>query len=267
MIEESGPLYYQQLGDKSAKHSLILLHGLFGMSDNLMALAKSLAGSYCVYVADLRNHGRSFHADRMEWSQLTGDILALMDELGLETVGLLGHSLGGKVAMSLAGCYPQRVSALVVADIAPVEYPVHHQAVLSGLQSLDLASLVSRKQADTHLALSIDDLGVRQFLVKNLYKNAQGDYAWRFNLDALVNNYNVLRTAPEMTAPYKGASLFIKGENSKYITKEHQSAIKTAFPASQFKMIQGAGHWLHAEKPVAFAKLVKRFFESELPVR
>lgn len=257
-------VHYQQVGDASARHSLILLHGLFGQSDNLMPLAKSLADTYCVYVVDLRNHGRSFHCETMGWLQMADDILALMDHLGLDKSGVLGHSLGGKVAMSLAGAYPQRVSALVIADIAPVEYLPLHQTVLAGLQAVELLTLGSRKQADEQLAFSVSDSSVRQFLLKNLYKNSEEAYSWRFNLPALLDNYDLLRSAPKMKAAYTGATLFIKGERSEYITEQYLAAIKATFPNFQFKMIQGAGHWLHAEKPVAFNRLVNRFFDSQL---
>lgn len=255
---------YQQLGEKGESYPLILLHGLFGMSDNLMPLARKLSEKYCIYVMDLRNHGRSPHVKSMTWREMAGDVIYLMDSLNLDKAGVLGHSLGGKVAMSLAGIYPQRVASLVVADIAPVEYRPQHQAVLAGLQAIDLENIGSRQQVIDQLGEFIADSGVRQFLAKNIYKKSQGEYAWRFNLTGLLENYDLLRTAPEMELPYQGSTLFIKGETSHYIVPEYQAAIKKAFPHFQFKMIQGAGHWLHAEKPVAFAKVVEKYFDTTL---
>jgi esterase len=258
-------IYFRQLGQNIDEFpAVVLLHGLFGMSDNLMRLGKTLAEDYTVYLPDLRNHGRSLHSDEMSWTAMVADIIDLLNYLQRDKVILLGHSLGGKVAMSLASQYPHKVPALIVADIAPVSYPERHQAVFKALKAVDLSAINQRKDAADIMAEYVSDAGVIQFLLKSLYKNSDAVYQWRFNLDALIANYATLSSAPDLVAPYQGPALFIKGERSDYITAQHQAVTQAMFPHFQFKMIQGAGHWLHAEKPVAFARLVQNFLRSSL---
>lgn len=249
------PLHCETLGEQG--DWVLLLHGLFGSGDNLGNLGRHLAGSFRVALVDLRNHGRSPHSDTMDLPALAADIAALQDRLGSGPTALVGHSLGGKVAMQLAMTDPARVTRLVVADIAPVAYPPAHADILSGLQALDLASLPDRRAADARLAAWVPEPGVRQFLLKSLYRD--GDrLRWRFNLPVLARCYDALRAAPS-GQPYPGPALFIKGEHSDYITAEHRTAIETAFPAFRFRMIANTGHWLHGERPAAFNRLVYQF--------
>lgn len=248
-------LNFSVLGSK--KPPVILLHGLFGMGDNLLALAKVLEKNYTVYRLDLRNHGRSSSEKTMSLPEMADDVRAWMDEQGIERMNFVGHSLGGKVAMQLALTWPERVNKLVVADIAPVEYPPHHSDVLEGLQKVELSTLSSRRDADQVLSRFIEESGVRQFLLKSLYKNDQG-FHWRFNLDVIVTAYDHLRQGVSGES-FLNPVLFIKGENSKYIRAENQSVIKQLFPNFDFKVIQDTGHWLHAEKPAVFNRLVERF--------
>ena len=237
---------------------VILLHGLFGMGDNLLSLAKVLEKNYTVYRVDLRNHGRSGFDKTMSLPEMASDVATWMDQQGIEQADFLGHSLGGKVAMQLALTSPERVNKLVVADIAPVEYPPHHSDVLEGLQQVKLSELSSRRDADQVLSQFIEEPGVRQFLLKSLYKDEQG-FHWRFNLDVIVSEYDHLRQGVS-GEPFANPVLFIKGEHSKYIRAENQPVIKKLFPNFGFKVIQNTGHWLHAEKPAVFNRLVERFF-------
>ncbi|WP_341501136.1 alpha/beta fold hydrolase [Gallaecimonas sp. GXIMD4217] len=251
-------LNYQQRGQG---RPLILIHGLFGSLDNLGALGRSLEDAFQVTSVDVRNHGKSFHSDEMHYQAMAGDVLALMDHLGIETASVVGHSMGGKIAMQLALTAPERVSALVAADIAPVAYRRNnHEGVFKGLSSIDPGCYDSRKAVETELAKYVLEPGVRQFILKNLQKGDQGLY-WRLNVRALIDNYPDILGAPE-GSPYPGPTLFVKGAESDYLTADHKEAVARLFPRAQLKVIQGTGHWLHAEKPAVFNKLVGDFLRA-----
>ncbi|MEH6576455.1 MAG: alpha/beta fold hydrolase [Amphritea sp.] len=240
---------------------LIIMHGLFGTLENWGSQIKVLAEHFTVYAVDLRNHGRSPHSNDISYPLMAADIIEMMDTQGLETAHILGHSMGGKVAMQLALNNPQRINQLIIVDIAPVTYPHHHQDVFNGLSSVNLADLKSRSEADTLLSLHIPEASVRMFLLKNLYRNDSKQFAWRMNLPALIAEYAHISAAPEGT-PYTQDVLFIKGGNSDYITAEYRDQILQLFPQASYKIIQGAGHWPHAEKPAAFSKLVLDFLQK-----
>lgn len=258
-LPQALPLHCAVLGEGGGW--VLLLHGLFGAGDNLGGLGKALAQTHRVALVDLRNHGRSPHSPHMDLDLLAADVAALQDRLGIDACALVGHSLGGKVAMQLALNAPQRVRRLLAADIAPVRYPPHHQRILGALAALDLAALAGRGGAEAQLARAIAEPAVRQFLLKSLYRDHSG-FHWRFNLAALASDYAALSAAPH-GAPYAGPTLFIKGELSSYIAPEHQAAMRALFPNFRFKMIQGAGHWLHAERPAAFNRLVQQFLADD----
>jgi esterase len=255
-------LFFHQLGEGEP---LILLHGLFGMSDNLMPIAREFARNYTVYVPDMPNHGRTEHSKSMDYGSMARDVVLLMDEQGIKQAHILGHSMGGKVAMTMARDYPQRVKSIIVADIAPVSYPPFHEKILKGLFTVLLHQASNRRQADQVLAEFVDDESVRRFLLKSLAAGAEGEAMnWRFNLEGISSDYHKLREGVPFEAPFAGPALFIKGQLSDYITREHEEAIRSCFPEFQFKMIQNAGHWLHAEKPAAFVKLVENFLSDQL---
>lgn len=240
------------------ERTVILLHGLFGSASNLNALAKALAEDYRVFRVDLRNHGESFHLDTMSLKDMAGDVLRLLKHLDVSEAAFVGHSLGGKVAMQFAHSWPEYVTHLVVADIAPVAYKPHHNATLAAMCGIDLRALKSRSDADAQLAAAEEELGVRQFLLKNLARNDEGGWRWKLNLAAIDHCYDDLRQAPE-GKPYTGPTLFIKGENSAYIQTSHSNAMQQQFPSHRLSVINGTGHWLHAEKPAAFNALVSGF--------
>ncbi len=243
------------------EHAVFLLHGLFGSASNLTQLARALATDYRVFQLDLRNHGESFHLDSMSLMELAEDVHRLLSHLKIRRAAFVGHSLGGKVAMQLALCWPDCVSHLVVADIAPVAYKPHHNSTLAALCSIDLRALKSRSEADAVLAEAGEELGVRQFLLKNLTRNDDGGWRWKLNLAAINQCYDELRQATE-GEPFPGATLFVKGENSAYIQSSHEPSMRRLFPAHTLSVIANTGHWLHAEKPAAFNALVSDFLAN-----
>lgn len=241
---------------------VVLIHGLFGSLDNLGLLARPLSEQYRVISVDLRNHGASFHSDEMSYPAQAADLLALLDRLGLEQMTIVGHSMGGKVGMQLAKLAPTRVAKLVVADIAPVAYPhARHQNVFAGLNAtLELAPQ-SRSEAEAILAQHIEIAGVRQFLLKSFAKTGHG-WGWRFNVPALERNYANIMGWPDAQSHFEGPALFIKGGDSDYMQPEHTETVMAQFPAAKARVIAGTGHWLHAEKPVLFNKLVVDFLST-----
>lgn len=251
-------LNYKTQGSGDA---VILLHGLFGALDNLGALARHLSQSYQVISVDLANHGKSKHYQQISYASMAGDVIALLDALALDSVTLMGHSMGGKVAMEMALRQPRRVSCLIVADIAPVAYDNRHSQVFDALNSVELSTLQNRKQAQQTIEQAGIDPGTSQFLLKNLVKSESG-YSWRCNVAGLEQAYPQIIAGLPTDGQYHGATLFIKGERSDYILPQHRSAIIEYFPAAKAKIIQGAGHWLHAEKPAAFNKIVMSFINT-----
>ncbi|TVP58133.1 MAG: alpha/beta fold hydrolase [Halomonadaceae bacterium] len=241
---------------------LILLHGLFGAGDNLGGIRRRLQHRFQVHSLDLRNHGSSPHGDSMSYPEMAADVVAWMDSKDIGSACLLGHSMGGKVAMELALANPGRVQRLIVADIAPVRYEPHHEGILESMQALDVQSLSSRREADQLLAKDIEESRVRQFLLTNLTRAEQG-FRWRLNLPALAQCYDQVMAAPQATGPYDGPALFIKGGNSDYIQKAHQPATAKLFPRATLRMVPETGHWLHGEKPELFAGLCERFLTAE----
>ncbi len=240
---------------------LVILHGLFGTLENWGSQIRALSEHFQVWAIDLRNHGRSPWSDRMDYPSMCDDLLEFLDDHQLDQVLLLGHSMGGKAAMQLALDHPRRIRKLVVVDIAPVRYSHGHDDVFQGLYSIDLAHIRSRSEAEQALSEYVSEPGVRQFLLKNLYRD-KDHFAWRMNLDGLHREYESLIEAPEGSGHYSGPTLFIKGAKSDYITESYRGAIGRAFPEASAKIIEGAGHWPHAEKPAVFTRLLLRFLQQ-----
>ncbi|GHG71346.1 acyl-CoA esterase [Alishewanella longhuensis] len=251
-------LHYQLSGSGPA---VVLIHGLFGSFENLGSIARALSDDFQIINIDVRNHGRSAHSDEMNYPLLATDLADTLAHLQIKPFALVGHSMGGKIAMEYALRYPDSVARLVLADIAPVSYHARHQSIFAGLNNVDFAHLSSRAEADKRLAQHIHEPGVRQFLLKSLDKTDNG-FRWRFNLAALHTHYAELIGAPQAGGQFNGPALFIKGGDSDYILPEHRPLIVQHFPHAQAKVIQGTGHWLHAEKPAAFNKLVRDFLLS-----
>ncbi len=251
--------FKKEVCEKQSAPSLIMAHGIFGSHENLGAIARLLLQHFNLYRVDLRNHGRSPHADSMSFTEMAADIAELMDDQGLDNSAVLGHSLGGKVMMELATAQPEKVSHLIVGDIAPVTYPNHHDPILEGLQSVQIDSLQSRGEADTQLKNFVAEAGTRQFLLKNLVRDDDGKFQWRINLPAIVENYPEVRKAIGEGRQFHGPTLFIRGELSKYIQERNHADIFQQFPNAKIETISGASHWLHAENPQRFTELVVEF--------
>ncbi len=242
---------------------LFILHGLFGSGDNWRSQARVLGRSFTVYAVDLRNHGDSPHHIGMDYPVLAGDVIDLIDAEGFGRVDLLGHSVGGKVAMQVATNDVNRVNRLVVVDIAPKSYPLPHRKTLDALQNLDVSKIKSRKQADDALRDQITNKRVRIFLLMNLVRGEDNSFRWRMNLAEIAEKYAELCRAPDCRVPFPGPSLFIKGADSGYILAEDMDAVKEHFPNASLQIISDCGHWPHVESPDAFADLVLQFLTTE----
>lgn len=251
-------LNYKLQGEGPA---LLLIHGLFGSLDNLGLLARDLSQDHRVLSVDLRNHGLSFHHDNQDYPAMAHDIHKLVQELELSNLHLIGHSMGGKVAMRFAADYPELVSSLTVMDMAPVAYPqAKHDNVFAGLSAVAAQKPQRRSDAMAIMAKHIEMDGVRQFLGKSLYNN--GDHlAWRFNLSAIRDNYwSILGWQPVPVCHIP--TLFLKGANSDYLTTEHQADVQAQFPNAKAHVIANTGHWLHAEKPQEVIRAIRRFLTN-----
>lgn len=241
---------------------IIFLHGLFGAGDNWRSIGKSISEQYRVHLIDLPNHGRSSWMAEPSLPNLANTINDWIIDNDIQHYTLLGHSLGGKVAMQMALNHPvNQLQKLVIADISPKIYPPHHQAIFDALKSVNFSEAKDRKAVDKHLKPQIPIDGIRLFLLKSLYKK-EGQLAWRFNLEVLENRYECVANAPTSVEAFKLPTLFIKGQNSDYIIPEDEALIRPLFPNATAKIIEGTGHWLHAEKPDVFTRILTQFIES-----
>lgn len=250
---------------------LVIMHGLYGSSDNWVSIARELMENFSVYLLDLRNHGASPHLPEHNYQVMTDDLLEFLNEQNIYTCNLLGHSMGGKVAMSFTALHPERVKKLVVVDISPRSYDFEkgdlqktdHESILRALSGINLASLKNREEADEAIARLIKSSKTRQFLLKNLQRQKDKSFKWKINLDVLQANLaNVLVGLEDEADDLKDfvhLSLFIKGGNSDYIQEQDERLILELFPNSSIKSIKDASHWIHAEKPQEFIALLKAF--------
>lgn len=259
-------LYYRHYeAGEEATSPLVILHGLFGNQGNWAWHARELSGRHDVYVMDLRNHGRSDWGDTHDYPAMADDVIDTLDAIGLDQVDLMGHSMGGKVAMCLALRAPERGNRLIVADIAPVTYPDTPYPPLKAMRAVPLDSITSRAEADESMAAHIASADVREFLLTNLQRDDDDGYRWRCNLEAIARHFDDIRGFPETDARFEGPVLFIKGSESDYLLAEHRDTIARLFPDAGLKIIDKAGHWLHSEKPRAFLKVVCDFFGDPPP--
>jgi esterase len=248
-------------GNVPFKPWLVLIHGLFGSLDNLNSVARDLADTCSCLLIDLPNHGKSETVEHFDFDLVCVQIEQLLSSLNIDKTYFLGHSLGGKIALHMGLKFPNLCASIVAADIAPVKYAHRHQAVFDGLSNVDLAALENRQQALAQLSAYIREPSTQQFLLKGLYKDKQ-QWRWRFRVDQLIANYSAIKDWHDSESVYYGRTLFIIGGNSDYVMPEHKSSIKKQFPYATAKVIQGAGHWLHAEKPTVFNKIVKQHIQA-----
>lgn len=241
---------------------LLILHGFLGMGDNWKTLGNRFAKNHQVHLIDQRNHGRSFHADEFNYEVLVDDLLNYINHHNLDKVILLGHSMGGKTVMLFAVNHPEKVEKLLIADIGPKFYPNHHEAILDGLNAINFSMQTSRAAVENELKNYIPEFGVRQFLLKNVYRETKEQFAFRFNLQALIDNYNEVGVPLPSLTQFDGETLFLRGENSGYITENDKSLITAHFVNSEVVTVKNAGHWLHAENPNDFYDYVVSFLEK-----
>ena len=244
------PLYSNIFGNGEP---LLVLHGFLGMSDNWKTLGNQYSkNGFEVHLIDQRNHGKSFWSESFNYEVMAQDVRDYMEYHKLQKSHVLGHSMGGKTAMQLACSFPNLVKKLIVADIAPKYYPPHHQPIVNALNKINLETLDSRKAVDEQLSLYLADMGIRQFLLKNLYWTGKGKLGFRFNLEVLSTKMEEIGENINPSDSYDGPSLFLRGEQSEYVSSMELPEIRRHFPNAQLETVENAGHWLHAENPKQF---------------
>ena len=240
---------------------LLILHGYFGMSDNWKTLGNKFSEDFEVHLIDQRNHGRSFHKDAFSYKVLVDDLYNYIEHYKIKNVYLVGHSMGGKTAMLFAVTYPDLLDKLIIVDISPKAYEPHHNAILAGLNSVDFSIQNSRKLVDEQLSTYIPEVGVRQFLMKNVYWVEKGVLGFRFNLQSLTENNSEVGKPLPINTKFSKPTLFLKGEKSGYIILQEQLIIDAHFADNKVVEIANAGHWLHAENPKDFYTAVSDFLD------
>ncbi len=249
-------LHYEPYGEGPP---LVILHGLFGSLENWRTLSKFFSRSFHVFALDQRNHGRSPHSREFSYPVMVEDLQEFMVEQELSSAHLIGHSMGGKTAMLFAVTHPEMVEKLVIVDMAPKAYGRGHDDVFDAMFSLDLAAIHRRQDAEAGMAAKLPDLALRQFLLKNLDRDEAGAFRWRLALEEIHANYPALLQAIEWRQPFAHPTLFIRGAQSDYIKDSDIPSLKLLFPQARVTTIPNAGHWVHAEKPQEFARIVLDF--------
>lgn len=254
-------LFYNQYGDDGPP--LIILHGLLGANGNWHTLSRTAFSEVAtVYAVDQRNHGRSPHTSEMDYRSMAEDVDAFADQHDLDSVDLLGHSMGGKTAMQTALTYPTRVDRLIIVDMAPRAYPPHHADLLEALAGIDPSDYEDRDEVDTVLAEDVPEWAIRQFLLKNLKYDGER-YSWTMNLGAIREHYDQIRGALPADGTFPGPTLVVRGGRSDYVSEDDRSAFQARFPNMEMVTIEDAGHWVHADAPEAFADVVVDFLSRE----
>ena len=257
-------LHSSIIGETSAEKHLIILHGFLGMGDNWKSFAKKFNDKFnhTVHLVDQRNHGRSPHSENFNYELLASDVKSYIEKFQLENISILGHSMGGKTAMTYACNYPDTINSIIIADIAPKQYPAHHQQILTGLLALQSTELNSRQQADQLLSSFIPELGIRMFLLKNLFWKEKGKLSLRCHVEKLQYCQNEIGKPLDKESYFEKQALFLRGTNSDYIQLEDHKDIQKYFPKSTIVDIPKAGHWLHVENPIDFFEAVSNFMKK-----
>ena len=252
-------LNYKVLGEGKP---LVILHGLFGTLDNWMTVGKYLSTQgYQVYLVDQRNHGKSPHDDAFNYDVMSADLNNFLVEHNLKNATLIGHSMGGKCIMHFVLTYKYQPQKVVIVDIGPKPYPPHHQQILDGFDSVPLSQITKRSEADEFLAKTIDNFGVRQFLLKNLDR-VEGAYSWKMNYPVIKSKIENVGAGLEDLGTYNDSVLFIKGELSNYILESDKAAILKVFPKALFETVPKSGHWVHAENAVVFGQKLMKYLND-----
>lgn len=254
-------LFYRKMGDGQP---VIILHGIFGISDNWVSIGRRIAEQYEVFILDQRNHGQSPHSDTFNYFALADDLYEFIEDHQIINPILIGHSMGGKVAMNFALDNPARVEKLIVVDISLREYSARqeHMDIIHAMMSVNFDEINSREDVETIVSRSVKSERIRLFIMKNLYRIGQKRFAWRMNVPAIYENVENVFIGVESSYTYDKPALFIKGGASDYILESDFDAIRQRFPAAQFQTIEGASHWVHADKPDALCEVLSGFLEK-----
>jgi pimeloyl-ACP methyl ester carboxylesterase len=255
-------LFFREFGNGKP---LIILHGLFGLSDNWVSIGKILAQNYRVIIPDLRNHGQSPHSSIFNYDAMAGDITALMEDLEIGSAIIMGHSMGGKVAMQFALHYPEKTDRLIVVDMSMRQYDERQTQtdIIHAMMAIDFERLASRSEVSEQLKHSITDEKVRLFIMKNLYRKTRSQLGWRPDLKDIYQNIDYVFEAISESSVFEGESLFVQGEDSDYVAQSDTSKILSHFPQAVFKVVPDAGHWVHADNPEGFLKEVIAFLGAD----
>jgi pimeloyl-ACP methyl ester carboxylesterase len=258
-------LYYRILGNENdenglKKKPLFILHGLFGSSDNWQTLAKKFAERYVVYLVDQRNHGHSPHDENFDYDYMADDFYTLLSDLGLSKINVIGHSMGGKTVINFAVKHADLLDKMIIVDISHKKYPMHHEQILKGLNAIDLTQVKTRGNADKTISKYVAEIGVRQFLLKNLYWIEKGQLGWRINIPVLSREIHKIIDAIEFDT-IDVDTLFIRGGRSNYILESDYNEIYKKFTQAEIYSIEESGHWVHAEAPVEFYSAVVDFLQ------
>lgn len=251
-------LFFRELGEGEP---IIILHGLFGSSDNWLTQAKLLGTHYKVYSLDQRNHGQSPHSEDFDYKVMVEDLHEFIDDHQIKSPVVMGHSMGGKVAMNFALAYPEKLSKLIVVDMAPKAYNLEHYTIAEGLQAIPVNTLSSRNEADEVLSHHIPDADVRQFLLKNLQRNSSGGFSWKINLPVIHEKLSNVGVDLQFSGQFKKPTLFIRGARSKYISDDDRQRITEIFPQAKLETLD-TSHWVQAEKPQEFADTVMQWLSK-----
>jgi esterase len=245
-------LFFREQGNGQP---MIILHGIFGSSDNWLTQAKLFADRFHVYLLDQRNHGQSPHDDTFDYPAMAEDLKNFIDEHQLKDPIIIGHSMGGKVAMNFALAYPDKLSKLIIVDIAPRAYNLEHYVIIQGLKAIDIKNISSRNDADSALAAFVPEPNVRQFLLKNLLRKPEGGFSWKINLPVIDKNLSKIGLDLQFEGTFEKPTLFIRGGRSKYVRDEDMKRIQEIFPTATLQTLD-TGHWVQAEKPKEFVEMV-----------
>jgi len=252
-------LFFRETGEGKP---LVILHGLFGASDNWLTMAKRLGRFRTLFILDLRNHGQSFHHSVFDHQSMVADLEEFLREHAISKPDILGHSLGGKIAMNFAAKHPEALDKLIVVDIAPKYYTIHHDVILEGLKAIEIDKIASRSEADAVLGEFVEDPNIRQFLLKNLKRSDTG-FEWKMNLDVIYNEIANVGAGLDNNVTIENRTLFIRGGRSRYIMDEDYPDIFRQFPNATIETIEQASHWVHAEQPEVMCKLIETFLEND----